>query len=139
MRKDKRTENLKPTRIGQLFLESPLTQRELAQKIGCPPVQIHNWTWGTSAPSCEGLIKIAKGMNVSADYLLGLTDNRGHSDTPLKDLLEEHNLSMNRLAKDMGIHRQTIARVLHGQYCDAKTIVRIADYFGVTTDFLLRR
>lgn len=139
MRKDKRTSELKPTRIGELFLESKLTQRELAKKIGVLPVLIHNWCWGVAQPNADSLIRLSKGLNVSVDYMLGLTDNRGHSDTPIQDLLKERNLTVSQLARDTGLHRSTIHELMKRGRCDTRTLCKLADYFGVTTDFLLRR
>lgn len=139
MRKDKRTSELRPTRIGELFLESKLTQRELAKKVGVVPAQIHNWCWGVAQPNADSLIRLSKGLNVSVDYLLGLTDNRGHSDTPIRDLLKERNLTVSQLAREAGLHRSTIYELMKRGFFDTRTLCKLADYFGVSTDFLLGR
>ena len=74
MRKNIKTANRKPTRIGQLLIDRNISQRELAEGIKCDTVAIHNWVWGNTEPSAASLVKLAKYFNVSTDYLLGLKD-----------------------------------------------------------------
>lgn len=139
MKQKNKSRGLKPTRVGQMFLSSDLSMSRLAKQIGTAEAQIFNWTYGIATPGANSLIKIAKGMNVTTDYLLGLTDNRGHSDTPLKDLMEDRKISANKLAQELKIHRTTVQRMLNGKHGDTAILCKVADYFGVTTDFLLGR
>ena len=76
MKRDKRTTGLQPTRIGVLMQESNLTQIELAHALKTSTVCVYKWAWGIAEPSPESLRKLSELFNVSADYLLGLTENR---------------------------------------------------------------
>lgn len=53
---------------------SDSTQEEIAAKVGTSRQNVGNWLSGKGRPDILMLTKIAKAYNVSADYLLGLTD-----------------------------------------------------------------
>ena len=58
----------------------------------------------------------------------------------LSDLLESHDISQRQLALATGISASTICSIIGEQQdVTAYTLVKIADYFGVTTDYLLGR
>lgn len=52
-----------------------LTQKEFASMIGISERSYQNYELGTREPNFEKLIAIAKYLDVSTDYLLGLTEN----------------------------------------------------------------
>lgn len=54
--------------------EQQLTQRQLAEKIGIPYQSYQANEYGSSSPSAKVIVKLATAFNVSADYLLGLSD-----------------------------------------------------------------
>lgn len=51
------------------------SQKQVAIILGVKPPQISKWESGTGNPSRENCIKLARLYNVSADYLLGITDD----------------------------------------------------------------
>lgn len=51
-----------------------LSQTELAKLIGVTQDSISLWEKGKRLPDTQYVIKLAQLFNVSADYLLGLTD-----------------------------------------------------------------
>ncbi len=56
----------------------------------------------------------------------------------LRGLLETHELSQKRLASDLHISSSAIGNyVRNNREPDYQTLIRIADYFKVTTDYLL--
>ncbi len=56
----------------------------------------------------------------------------------LKDLMQEENLNAYNLAKNIGVAPSSITCYLNGEYSPTlKSIIRIADYFKCTTDYLL--
>ncbi len=58
----------------------------------------------------------------------------------LKDLLDERNLSIKKFAEDIKIPRTTINNwILQIKSPKIYYVCEIADYFGVTTDYLLGR
>ena len=63
-----------------------------------------------------------------------------HSPTNLRNLMLERNISASALAKEIGLHRQTISSHLYGaEDFTGRVLIRLADYFGVTTDYILGR
>ena len=65
--------------IKRLRTERKLTQNDLAELMNCNRQKIADLERGKSTPSANDLILLSKIFNVSADYLLGL------SDTPTTD------------------------------------------------------
>jgi len=51
-----------------------MSQAELGRRIGKGRNSINDYLTGATLPSLDGFISIAKELNVSTDYLLGLTD-----------------------------------------------------------------
>lgn len=61
-------------RLKQLRTERQVSQNELAMAISVSNRTISMYEQGNSEPNTDVLIKIAKYFNVSADYLIGLTE-----------------------------------------------------------------
>ena len=58
----------------------------------------------------------------------------------LKELREKRRISQVRLAMDMNMNQTTISRYETGEReADYETLIAIADYFGVSIDYLLGR
>lgn len=60
--------------LKKLRTDRKLTQNDLAKIMNCNRQKIADWERGKSTPSAEDLILLSKKFNVSADYLLGLSD-----------------------------------------------------------------
>lgn len=67
--------NLLGERLKYLRTEKGLGQNLLAKELKLSNASISYWETGKQEPSAEALFKLAKYFNVSADYLLGLTDD----------------------------------------------------------------
>jgi transcriptional regulator with XRE-family HTH domain len=67
-----RTDRLRTAREHQ-----GLTQRQLAELCGIGENQIHRYENGKMEPTATSLKMVAEKLHVSADYLLGLSDNPG--------------------------------------------------------------
>lgn len=63
-----------------------LTQEQLAKLLKTTKGTISNYENGYSTPSNEMLASIAEVLNVSSDYLLGISDNPTPSETNLIDI-----------------------------------------------------
>lgn len=66
---------MRGNRLKQLRLELGYTQESLAEMLGIGNRQIWRYENGETEPDGETVAKIARILNVSADYLLGLTDD----------------------------------------------------------------
>lgn len=51
-----------------------LNQTELARLIGVEQQQINRWEAGRNVPNIETAVILARALNVTGDYLLGLVD-----------------------------------------------------------------
>lgn len=76
-----------PIRLIQIRKEQGLTQQGLAEASELHINQIRRYEAGTSQPTLEGLIKLAKALHVSLDELVFSNDDRGPGDK-LKLLFE---------------------------------------------------
>ncbi len=61
-------------RLKELRLDKELTIAKLGKAIGVSDAAINRWEKNLRVPSIDQLYKLAVYFNVSADYLLGLTD-----------------------------------------------------------------
>lgn len=58
----------------------------------------------------------------------------------LKELRQSRNISQLKLAMDLGINQNTVSRYETGVYqADYDMLIRLADYFDVSIDYLLGR
>lgn len=65
-----RADRLKSYRVKRDF-----TQEQLALELNTDKKQINRWEKGESAPSAGKLADLSRVLNVSVDYLLGISDN----------------------------------------------------------------
>lgn len=58
----------------------------------------------------------------------------------LKQLREQRNITQVKLAMDLNMNQNTVSRYETGAHeADYATLIRFADYFGVSIDYLLER
>lgn len=70
------------TRIQELLNERNLTQRELAEVLHLDPNTVNGYIHNRRFPDCETASLIAAYLNISLDYLVGLSNVRQHQDLP---------------------------------------------------------
>ncbi len=63
-----------PKRLKQLRKERKMKQTDLAEILNYGYTTISNYESGTNTPAIGDIIKIAKKLDVSLDYLLGISD-----------------------------------------------------------------
>ena len=68
------TEDSFGQRLKKVLAERNMMQKELAEKIGVHEMAISRYIHGGRIVSVPILIEICKALNVSADYLLGLSE-----------------------------------------------------------------
>lgn len=69
------TKKLIGTRIYTALETANIKQKELANELNVTDNTVSYWCNGIRVPNTEQIIQIAKFLNVSTDYLLGLTKN----------------------------------------------------------------
>lgn len=62
-------------RLKELRTEKNIGQNALAVALELSNASVSYWETGKQIPSAEVIFKLARFFDVSADYLLGLTDN----------------------------------------------------------------
>jgi putative transcriptional regulator len=63
-------------RLKTLRKEARLTQVDVAEKLGVSQPAYASWERGIKKPTQENLVKIAQVLNVSVDYLVGLSEEK---------------------------------------------------------------
>ncbi len=61
-------------RLKELRLENGMTQQQVADLLNIKQQSYIRYEYGTGEPSINTLIKLTQIFNVSADYLLGISD-----------------------------------------------------------------
>jgi len=61
-------------RLKELRLDKKVSQKEISKEIGLSEKTISHYESGYSEPSLDILVKLCVYFNVTADYLLGLSD-----------------------------------------------------------------
>ena len=69
------------TRLRNILDKRKITQKALSEQTGISRTSIGYYVNGTNVPDALGLAKIAKSLNVSADYLLGLSEDENNQST----------------------------------------------------------
>ncbi len=67
-------DNLFAERLNELLDDRAITKRALAREIGVSAMSVSDWTNGRVQPTAENIYIIAKHLDVSADFLLGLDE-----------------------------------------------------------------
>lgn len=75
-------------RLKQRRQQLHLTQADLALRAGISQTQISKYEIGQNEPTAYAIIQLAKALNTSSDWILGLTDevNELRGDEELSDL-----------------------------------------------------
>ncbi|MDR9866431.1 helix-turn-helix transcriptional regulator [Lactococcus cremoris] len=119
-----------------------LTQKELAEKLKIKQNSYRDWENGKSEPNIEMLVRIADYFDVSLDYLMGgkMKNITEEFSLCLKKIRMKRKLSQKQIAEELKISQQQYSKWEGGIITpNAETLVRLADYFDVSVDYLLGR
>lgn len=119
-----------------------LTQKELAEKLKIKQNLYSDWENGKSEPNIEMLVRISDYFDVSLDYLMGgkMKNITEEFSLCLKKLRMKRKLSQKQIAEELKISQQQYSKWEGGIITpNAETLVRLADYFDVSVDYLLGR
>ncbi len=64
--------------LRDLRKEKGLTQRKLAERVWVDPSTIALYEMGDRSPSLEVLVRLARVLGVTTDYLLGVSNQRNY-------------------------------------------------------------
>jgi len=127
-----------------------LTLRALGERASLSHSFISDIESGRSMPSIETLQRLAEILNVTVTYLLDDEEQRAarsheldvHSAFAerLRDLRQGRRLSQKKLANATGVSRAAISLYEIGRRePELATVRKLADFFNVSTDYLLGR
>ena len=89
--------NILSKQIKKQLEKNNMSQRELAEKTGITEVTISRYVSSERVPKATKIVKIAKALNCSCDYLLGLQDELS-KETEMETAI--HNLKVLRIFLD---------------------------------------
>lgn len=128
------TQTILSERLAEARLQKGYTQQQIAEFLGCNRATVTNYENGKRTPDIDTIVKLAKLYEVSADYLLGLS-NAESTDKDIQFISKRTGLNenaINRLAwyNESGIfegscisYTEIINRII-----ESKTIDDICEY-----------
>lgn len=99
-------------KLIKLRKENSLSQAQLANKLGVGQATICQWEKGVSMPSCECLCKLAIELEVSTDYLLGLTDNDAKHFATYRNTTNAQNQLLNLYKQLSGSQKECVYNLI---------------------------
>lgn len=149
-------------RIFDLLESKGVTSAELSKATGIATTPISMWKNGKSKPSPDAIVKVATYLCVSTDYLLGRSNERtlvnefnqtpayqGPVNTPLNvedmtkrivELVDSSGMTVRTFAQQLELSSGLLSKWRNGRNnISIGTVIKIADYFDVSTDYLLGR
>ena len=137
-------------RFYNLCTEKGIKPNILCFKLEIPTDTITEWEKGYY-PNTFYLIKIADYFNVTVDYLLGINDIQNQKSNIIEEIQNDslsfwdrfYNLCLkvgskpNPVCKELGFSNAVSSHWKAGQLPGATSLKKIANYFNVSTDYLL--
>lgn len=112
------------------------TQAYVAIQLNLPRETYRSYETGSRQPNPEMLMKMADYFDCSVDYLLG----RKEKTMRLREIRKSKHLTMKELATFLNVSEGAISQYENGKRCpDYTMLIKIADYFDVSLDYLLGR
>lgn len=132
----------------ELLEEKGISKNKMLTDLGLAKNSFVNWQERNTVPNGETLAKIAKYFDVPIEYLLGkesykqwITIEELHSARKkVAEIIEANDINIQDFENKLGTNYATINCWLSGQsdFFNEK-IDKLADYFNVSTDYLLGR
>lgn len=116
-----------------------LTQEQLCKEIGIAQSTLGMIESNQRSAGRKTLTKFANFFNVPLDYLLKSDNNSlNNLGDKIKLLRKEYKITQQELANALSLSQSTIGMIeKNRQGVGRKTLVKIADFFNVTVDYLL--
>ena len=64
-----------PTKLKETWIKNKYSQKQVAEGIGISETLYQKYEYGKTKPAYDVIIKLCNYFNVSADYLLGLSND----------------------------------------------------------------
>lgn len=138
------------TRLKILREERDMGQQDLCKLLSIEQSTLANYENNRRTPKLEILIKIAKHLNVSTDYLLGLTNQKNtygyavNSETTNEDLgnsinywIRKSGYDNEQLAGQLEISEKVLDNYCSGTGMPLEILIEMSKICGISTDCLL--
>ena len=129
-------------RLKELRISKGFTQSELCKKVGVSQNTFTNWENGSREPNFKTLRKLANVLETTIDYLLGEEEMTVQLvfASRLKVLRVSNGYSQTQIAQSLGTVQGVVSKYECGiREPDLKMLVKIADFYNVSLDYLLGR
>ena len=135
-------------RIFELIEEENNGYQNIVEQLNLSDVSIiYTWKREEYLPSTENFIKLSEYYNCSLDYLLCRTDDFGRSATKqvskfydrVEELIKKNKYKKYILEEDKICSSNNLFKWKNGAMPKIETVIKLADYFNVTIDYLLGR
>lgn len=105
-------------RIKTLRESKKMTQKQLADLVGVAQVMISRYEKGLKKPGFETTQRLAKALDVSSDYIMGLTDSPNIASPAfavmLREFIEDTPGALEEISKQTGVSTADIERYASG-------------------------
>lgn len=121
-------------RYREARIRTGLSQKAAAISLGVKPPSMSDWERGKSQPKQSHLVAMAALYHTTTDYLTGAGCNK------LRFCRESRNMSQKYVALSVGVSPPMVSQWESGIKEPSKeTLIKLADLFHVTVDYLLNR
>ena len=108
MSKEREQNNVFADRLKELVREKKRDGkglRDIAKDVGVCPGILSDWQNGNKAPRSDSIVNLARYFDVSADYMLGLTDEKKTRNQPKRQRVLDDE-TMKALANDILLKKE---------------------------------
>lgn len=105
-------------RLQEIRRDHGDTQQSLAARLCVSKPTVQSWELEKSSPSHDMLVTICRLYNVSADYLLGLTDTDPAYVKRKQEMLNAENLAALKSYEEYLYWKQKNVQRKYGNYCE---------------------
>ena len=124
--------------LKELRTNHHMTQKDLGLLISVDKTTVSKYESGDIFPPAETLVKIADVFSVPIDVLLERKTGSLMEMKNFKSLLKKRKLSLQELSQQLNYPYGSLMEFYKGYYFPSNyELFKIADYFGVSTDYLL--
>ncbi|MBQ8424902.1 MAG: helix-turn-helix transcriptional regulator [Clostridia bacterium] len=131
-------------RLQELLEDAEINRLQLSKIIGVDHSTINGYFNKNYYPQLDIAIKIVKYFKCSLDYLFGFSNNKNNENhnnleffENLNKLINDSNLSLRKIFKDIKISLSNYFRWRDGTAPKTIIIIEIAKYFNVGLDYLV--
>lgn len=135
--------------LQDLLDDNNISLRKLSSEIDVPFQVLYAYKQKDFYPNIETAVKLADYFHCSLDYLFGLNDKKGNRKYNTLNLslfypryiklLKDNKTSHYHLYKTTGLNNSSITKWKNGSKPKTESLIKIAEYFGVSIDYLVGR